>query len=424
LRLYSLAAMLRRYLPMTNGRDRKAWKPEWTARPLRRCPCTDLPPYWIVTTATMPSSAAPELIESTGVHLGAPDLARSLGDGWSLARGPHATGAIALVTPMTRIRRRAQLRPRRDVRAASDRCARAIRRRHPQASRALGRGRARDRRRAVPPPMARRRISRWAIAASTLASLAASTAPPFVGDPQRSISQAAADGSPPAPNARSSGRYSGMVASTRRRSFRTSRASTGDDAWRCDFGAQRSARRSCHALPPTLLRRHRARPMRHASRRAAIVKNPRARRLPRHWHRPNGIARAQRARITTARSTGAADRAPARSTASIGQGGSPARARAARDTDDAPARRVRHARSAPTVTHPSSKRRLRRSTDLALHSTSMTEKHPSSLDAVDSAAAVAPKESVRPESPIVTATPAPAPKPSRRDAWRIRSTTC
>jgi hypothetical protein len=49
----------------------------------------------------------------------------------------------------------------------------------------------------------------------------------------------------------------------------------------------------------------------------------------------------------------------------------------------------------------------------------MTEKAPVVASMrVDSAAAVAPKESVRPESPIVTATPAPAPKPSRRDAWR------
>jgi len=101
--LYSLAAMLRRYLPDDEWARSQGHAFGWTSKRyedarsliyrLRECHDGDV------------SSVAPhaELVQTTGQHLAASDLAASLASGWGLAQGDESIALPRLATPMTRI---------------------------------------------------------------------------------------------------------------------------------------------------------------------------------------------------------------------------------------------------------------------------------------------------------------------------------
>jgi serine/threonine protein phosphatase PrpC len=101
--LYSLAAMLRRYLPNDAWARTVGVQDGWTAERydaaralvyrLRDCHDRELP-------AIRPHA---ELVEATSAQLRAHDLARSLSEGWSLVRDAELDAAETLLTPLTRI---------------------------------------------------------------------------------------------------------------------------------------------------------------------------------------------------------------------------------------------------------------------------------------------------------------------------------
>ena len=101
--LYSLAAMLRRYLPDEAQAAIVDGERTWTAKRydaaralifrLRKCHDGDF-------SAWRPHR---ELMEVTAAHLDEPDLASSLLEGWTLARDAEIPATPSLVTPLTRI---------------------------------------------------------------------------------------------------------------------------------------------------------------------------------------------------------------------------------------------------------------------------------------------------------------------------------
>ena len=101
--LYSLAAMLKRYLPDEAQAAGDGFERVWTAKRydnaralifrLRDCHDGDYS-FW---------RPHRELMEITASHLGEPDLVASLADGWTLARDVEIPAAHSLVTPLTRI---------------------------------------------------------------------------------------------------------------------------------------------------------------------------------------------------------------------------------------------------------------------------------------------------------------------------------
>ena len=101
--LYSLAAMLRRYLPEDEWARSQGRGLGWTAKRyeaarsliyrLRECHDRDV--------AGEPPHA--ELMQITGAQLAAHDLGASLAAGWLLAHGEESASASLLATPMTRI---------------------------------------------------------------------------------------------------------------------------------------------------------------------------------------------------------------------------------------------------------------------------------------------------------------------------------
>ena len=97
--LYSLAAMLRRYLPDEAPSDDTAWTQQRydDARTLifrlRECHDRDLP-HW---------RPHQQLIEFTGTRIAEVDLAASLDRAWALARDVTTDNATSPITPLTRI---------------------------------------------------------------------------------------------------------------------------------------------------------------------------------------------------------------------------------------------------------------------------------------------------------------------------------
>jgi hypothetical protein len=418
--LYSLAAMLRRYLPDDEWARAQGVEAGWTARRyddaraliyrLRDCHDRD-DAQW---------RPHQELIESTGVHLGAPSLARSLADGWSLARDPHAAGAVALVTPMTRIAV-ARIAPTAATFVSRPIVARAptpaVIRKRPVRSGAVAPGIGDD---AVPPPMARRRISRWAIVASTLAALAAVAAPSIVGDPQRSISQAAREAvaalratfDPPADTSRMQASAAPEASSVAREQPATmpaeatparSEAPADPATPSTDVPAPASSTPDAPREPPRVVVEKSGRAAT-APALAPAQRASRERSSPASRPRAAPVQPIARPHVPPLQLAKAAPPAPARAPAPPE---TPAMPRPAES--DAQAATV----TAPVVETPAAP------IDVSRSSSSTTDKAPVVASMrVGSAAAVAPMESVRPESPTVTATPAAAPKPSRRDAWR------
>ncbi|HEY2865140.1 MAG TPA: hypothetical protein VGK37_16075 [Casimicrobiaceae bacterium] len=96
--LYSLAAMLKRYLPTADPGGETGWTPERydDARTLifrlRECHDRDLP-HW---------RPHQQLMDFTAARIGETDLAASLDYGWELARDAASGGAALPITPMTR----------------------------------------------------------------------------------------------------------------------------------------------------------------------------------------------------------------------------------------------------------------------------------------------------------------------------------
>lgn len=99
--LYSLAAMLKRYLPTADPGGQTGWTPERydDARTLifrlRECHDRDLP-HW---------RPHQQLMDFTATRIGESDLAASLERGWELARDVASGGAALPITPMTRTAR-------------------------------------------------------------------------------------------------------------------------------------------------------------------------------------------------------------------------------------------------------------------------------------------------------------------------------
>ena len=103
--MYSLAAMLQRYLPREHRLYRSESREGWTARALRCGEGADPPTCAKRTTASfrrrLPHA---ELIAQTSAQLGANDLAQSLERGWMLARDAQPAAVPALpLTPITRL---------------------------------------------------------------------------------------------------------------------------------------------------------------------------------------------------------------------------------------------------------------------------------------------------------------------------------
>jgi hypothetical protein len=178
--LYSLAAMLKRYLPAERSPDSANG---WTAARydaartlifrLREAHDRDLP-HW------RPHA---QFIDYTGARLDEPDLAASLADGWQLARDASAGGLATPLTPITPMTRVAP--PVRSAgRATAITVVRSGRMRTPDALSPT----VSDVRPAAAivsgPARSRRVARRYALAASVAAvAVAAATAPPYVGDP-------------------------------------------------------------------------------------------------------------------------------------------------------------------------------------------------------------------------------------------------
>src|SRR5438477_1122489 len=164
--LYSLAAMLKRYLPSEAPGDETGWTPERfdDARTLifrlRECHDRDIP-HW---------RPHQQLLDITGARIGESDLVASLDHGWELARNATASGAASPITPMTRIA--PSIRAVEPARLATHIVI-------PTAVTAV-RGRT---------PAPARRGTRWRVSAlaAAIAALVALAAPPFIGDPEHPI---------------------------------------------------------------------------------------------------------------------------------------------------------------------------------------------------------------------------------------------
>ena len=176
--LYSLAAMLKRYLPSEDTGGETGWTPERfdDARTLifrvRECHDRD----------NLDWRPHQQLMDFAGARLAKVDLAASLNYGWVLARGATTDVAASPITPMTRIA--PSVRTTKPIRLApSIRTAEPMRiATHimvPTAVTAVG-GDTRI-------PARRRRLWTATVLAPAIVALAALAAPSFVGDPEHPI---------------------------------------------------------------------------------------------------------------------------------------------------------------------------------------------------------------------------------------------
>jgi hypothetical protein len=176
--LYSLAAMLKRYLPSEDPGGETGWTPERfdDARTLifriRECHDRDNPNW----------RPHQQLMDFAGARLAKVDLAASLNYGWVLARAATTDGAVSPITPMTRIA--PSIRAAEPIRIASSIPAAepiriATRIMVPTAVTAV-RGGARN---------AARRRGLWTatVLAPAIVALAALAAPSFIGDPEHPL---------------------------------------------------------------------------------------------------------------------------------------------------------------------------------------------------------------------------------------------
>jgi serine/threonine protein kinase len=167
--LYSLAAMLKRYLPIDAADDDTGWTPKRydDARTLifrlRECHDRDLP-HW---------RPHQQLMDFTGARMAENDLAASLNYGWALARDA-STDATAPITPMTRIV--PSIWVAEPVRITTPIVV-------PTAVTAV--------RRIAPAPAPRRSVWRASALASAIVALVALAAPPFIGDPEHTLADSA-----------------------------------------------------------------------------------------------------------------------------------------------------------------------------------------------------------------------------------------
>ncbi len=176
--LYSLAAMLKRYLPSEDPGGDTGWTPERfdDARTLifriRECHDRDNPRW----------RPHEELMDFAGARLAKVDLAASLNYGWTLARAATTDGATSPITPMTRIapsiHAAEPIRIAPSIRAAEP-VRIATRIMVPTAVTAV-RGGART-------PARRRRLLRATVLPPAILALAALAAPSFIGDPEHPI---------------------------------------------------------------------------------------------------------------------------------------------------------------------------------------------------------------------------------------------
>src|SRR5438105_11807335 len=173
--LYSLAAMLKRYLPSEDPGGETGWTPERfdDARTLvfrlRECHDRDNPNW----------RPHQQLMDFAGARLAKVDLAASLNYGWVLARAATIDGAASPITPMTRIapstRAVEPIRIAPSIRAAEPiRIATQIM--VPTAVTAVRVG--------APIPARRRRLWTATVFAPAIVALAALAAPSFIGDPE------------------------------------------------------------------------------------------------------------------------------------------------------------------------------------------------------------------------------------------------
>ena len=164
--LYSLAAMLKRYLPSEDPGGETGWTPERfdDARTLifrvRECHDRDNPNW----------RPHEQLMDFAGARLAKVDLAASLNYGWALARAATPDVAASPITPMTRIA--PSVRTVEPIRIATHIMV-------PTAVTAV-RGDARI-------PARRRRLSTATVLAPAIVALAALAAPSFIGDPEHPI---------------------------------------------------------------------------------------------------------------------------------------------------------------------------------------------------------------------------------------------
>jgi serine/threonine protein kinase len=176
--LYSLAAMLKRYLPSEDPGGETGWTPERfdDARTLifriRECHDRDNL-HW---------RPHEQLMDFAGARLAKVDLAASLNYGWTLARAATADGAASPITPMTRIA--PSIHAAEPIRIAPSILAAepvriATRLMVPTAVTAV-RGGART-------PARRRSLLRATVLAPAIVALAALAAPSFIGDPEHPI---------------------------------------------------------------------------------------------------------------------------------------------------------------------------------------------------------------------------------------------
>jgi serine/threonine protein kinase len=176
--LYSLAAMLKRYLPSEDPGGETGWTPERfdDARTLifrvRECHDRDNPNW----------RPHEQLMDFAGTRLAKVDLAASLNYGWVLARAATTDRAASPITPMTRIapstRAGEPIRIAPSIRAAEP-IRIATRIIVPTAVTAV-RGGART-------PGRRRRVWTATVLAPAIVALAALAAPSYLGDPEHPI---------------------------------------------------------------------------------------------------------------------------------------------------------------------------------------------------------------------------------------------
>jgi serine/threonine protein kinase len=176
--LYSLAAMLKRYLPSENPGGETGWTPERfdDARTLifrvRECHDRDNPDW----------RPHQQLMDFAGARLAKVDLAASLNYGWVLARAATTDGAASPITPMTRIA--PSIRAAEPIRIAPFiQAAEPIRISTPimiPTAVTAVRGGARI-------PAQRRRLWTATVLAPAIVALAALAAPSFIGDPEHPL---------------------------------------------------------------------------------------------------------------------------------------------------------------------------------------------------------------------------------------------
>ena len=168
--LYSLAAMLKRYLPGEAPCEETGWTPKHydDARAfifrLRECHDRDLP-HW---------RPHQQLMDFTGARIGQNDLAASLNYGWELARGVTTRAPASPITPMTRI-------------VPSIRAAEAVR----IATQIVVPTAITPLRGVVRAPPARRSLWRATVLAPVIVALVALAAPPFIGEPEHTLADRA-----------------------------------------------------------------------------------------------------------------------------------------------------------------------------------------------------------------------------------------